>query len=141
MFYPDSCFSKSRKSTYVYPIVECIRLNCKTNERRKLSGNLQRVANLSASSPVFSSCIIYTFFQKFQDISKFLSQITVKLCVTEDKNPKYAQRKAFPRFRSIRAEIRFKAKTIVTSLPRDIYSDRPKNNILIKFSVCVIHVL
>ena len=61
----------------------------------------------------------------------------MKLRVTEDKYPKYAQRKAFPKFRSIRAEIRFKAKTIVTSLPRDIYSDRPKNNIIIKFSLCV----
>jgi len=30
---------------------------------------------------------------------------------------------------------------IVTSLSRDIYSDRPKNNIKMKFSLCVIHVL
>ena len=48
MFYPDSCFSKSRKSTCVSPIVECIKLICKTNERQKLSGNIQKVANLSA---------------------------------------------------------------------------------------------
>ena len=38
-------------------------------------------------------------------------------------------------------EIRFKATTIVTPLPRDIYSDRPKNNTVIKFSLSVIHVL
>ena len=44
-------------------------------------------------------------------------------------------------FRSMRAEIRFKAKTIVMLLSRDIYSDHPKNNIIIKFSVCVINVL
>ena len=31
--------------------------------------------------------------------------------------------------------------TIVTSLPRDIYSDRPKNNIIITFSLCVTRVL
>ena len=40
-----------------------------------------------------------------------------------------------------RAKIPFRAKTIVTSLSRDIYSDRPKNNIIIKFSLYVIHVL
>ena len=39
----------------------------------------------------------------------------------------------------IRAEIRIRAKIIVTSLSRGIYSDRPKNNITIKFSnTCVI---
>ena len=42
-----------------------------------------------------------------------------------------------------RAEIRFQAKTILTSLPRDIYSDRPDNNIM-KFdgmyNTCVIMV-
>ena len=42
---------------------------------------------------------------------------------------------------SNRAEIRFRAKAIVTSLPRDIYSDRPKNYTMIKFSLSVIHVL
>ena len=30
---------------------------------------------------------------------------------------------------------------IMTSLSRDIYSDRPKNNIKMKLSLCVIHVL
>ena len=40
-----------------------------------------------------------------------------------------------------RAEIRFTAKTIVTSLPRDIYSYRPKNYTIIKFSLSVIDVL
>ena len=39
-----------------------------------------------------------------------------------------------------RAEIRFRAKTIVTSLPRDIYSDRPKNDTIIKFSLNVIEM-
>ena len=39
------------------------------------------------------------------------------------------------------AEIPPQAKTIVTSLPRDIYSDRPKINIIMKFGLCVIHVL
>ena len=40
-----------------------------------------------------------------------------------------------------RTEIRFTAKSIVTSFPRDIYSDRPKNNIMIKLSLSVIRVL
>ena len=39
----------------------------------------------------------------------------------------------------IRAEIRFRAKTNVTSLSGDIDSDRPKNNIT-KFSLHVIHM-
>ena len=39
-----------------------------------------------------------------------------------------------------RAEILFTAKNIVTSLPRDIYSDRQKNYTIIKFSLSVIHV-
>ena len=42
---------------------------------------------------------------------------------------------------TIRAEIRFRAKTIVTSFSRDIDSDRPKINIIKKFSLCVINVL
>ena len=37
-----------------------------------------------------------------------------------------ARRKAFQKKMPNKAEIRFRAKTIVTSLPRDIYSDRPK---------------
>ena len=37
-------------------------------------------------------------------------------------------------------EIRYRAKTIVTSLPRDIYPDRPKNNTRLKFSLNVIQV-
>ena len=41
----------------------------------------------------------------------------------------------------IRARIRFRAKTIVNSLLRDIYSDRAKNNIIKKLSLCAIHVL
>ena len=45
--------------------------------------------------------------------------------------PKECAVKVFPNFRSMRAEIRCKAKTIMTSFPRDIYSDRPKNNIII----------
>ena len=40
-----------------------------------------------------------------------------------------------------KAEIRFRAKTIVTSLSHDIYSDCPKNNTEIKFSPSVIHVI
>ena len=39
----------------------------------------------------------------------------------------------------IRAEIRFRAKTIEMS--RDIYSDQAKKYIMIKLSLCVIHVL
>ena len=77
--------------------------------------------------------------------SKILEIPRIDFCETsrnERQTPKHAQRKAFPKFRSIRAKIRFKAKVIVTSLPRDIYSDRPNNNnIIIKFSLCVIHVL
>ena len=34
-----------------------------------------------------------------------------------------------------RAQIRFRAKIIVTSLPRDIYSACPKNNATIKFTL------
>ena len=64
----------------------------------------------------------------------------MNLCITEDKHPNNTQRKAFPKFNSTRAEIRFKAKAMMTSLQRDIYSDRPKHNIVIKFSLCVIDV-
>ena len=49
-------------------------------------------------------------------------------------------RKAFG-IRSTRAEILFKAITIVMSLARDIYSNRPKSNVIIKSSLCIIHVL
>ena len=41
----------------------------------------------------------------------------------------------------IRAEIPFRAKTIVIFLSRDIYSDRTKNNITIKLSLCVTRAL
>ena len=41
----------------------------------------------------------------------------------------------------MRTAIRLRAKPIVTSLSRDIYSNRPKNSIIIKFSLCVTHVL
>ena len=38
-------------------------LQWKTNKRQNLYGNIQKVANVR---PVFTSCVIYTFFQKFQ---------------------------------------------------------------------------
>ena len=43
----------------------------------------------------------------------------------------------------IRVEIRLRAKTIMTSLSRDIHSDRAKTNIIIKLKLklCVIHGL
>ena len=41
----------------------------------------------------------------------------------------------------IRAEIRFRAKTIVTLLLRGVYSDRAKSNVVIKFSLWLLHVL
>ena len=41
----------------------------------------------------------------------------------------------------IRAEIRFRAKTIVTSLLRDVYSDRAKSNVIITFSLWLLLVL
>ena len=41
----------------------------------------------------------------------------------------------------IRAEIRFRAKTIVRSLVRDVYSDRAKSNVIIKFSLWLLHLL
>ena len=53
---------------------------------------------------------------------------------------KNTKRKAFQKKMPNRAEIRFRAKTILASLPRDIYSDRPKNNTIIKFSLSVINV-
>ena len=40
-----------------------------------------------------------------------------------------------------RVEIRFRAKTIMKSLSRDIHSDRAKTNIIIKLKLCVIHGL
>ena len=67
--------------------------------------------------------------------------VFVKLCTTEDKHPKYRYRKAFSKKMPLRTVIRFRAKIIETSLSRDIYSDRPKNNTIVKFSLCVIHVL
>ena len=36
----------------------------------------------------------------------------------------------------IRAEIRFRAKTIVTLLLRGVYSNRAKSNVVINFSLC-----
>ena len=45
----------------------------------------------------------------------------------------------------IKAEIRVRAKTIVTSLLSDVYSDplsdRAKSNVIIKFSLWLLHVL
>ena len=41
----------------------------------------------------------------------------------------------------IRAEIRFRAKTIVTLLLRGVYSNRAKSNVVIKFSLWLLHVL
>ena len=41
----------------------------------------------------------------------------------------------------IRAEIRFRAKIIVTLLLRDVYSDRAKSNVIVKFSLWLLHVL
>ena len=67
--------------------------------------------------------------------------VFVKLRTTEDKHPKYRYRKAFWKKMPLRTVIRFRAKIIETSLSRDIYSDRPKNNTIVKFSLCVIHVL
>ena len=46
---------------------------------------------------------------------------------------------AFQKKMPNRAEIRFRAKTIVTSLSRDI-PDRPQNKTIMKFSFSVIHV-
>ena len=60
---------------------------------------------------------------------KLLLQIFVKLRTTNDKHSKYRQRQTFLKKMPIRAAI------------SDIYSDRPKNNIIIKFNICVIHVL
>ena len=67
--------------------------------------------------------------------------VFVKLRTTEDKHPKYRYRKSFSKKMPVRTVIRFRAKIIVTSLSRDVYSDRPKNNTIVKFSLCVIHVL
>ena len=50
----------------------------------------------------------------------------MKLRTAEDKQPKYTYRNTFPKKMPIRAEIRFRSKTNVTSLSRDIYSDTPK---------------
>ena len=63
----------------------------------------------------------------------------MKLRTAEDKHPKYRLHKAYPKKMPIRAEIRIRAKTVVMSFSRDIYSDRPKTNIIIKFNLCVIH--
>ena len=64
----------------------------------------------------------------------------MKLPSAEDIYPKNRQRKAFQKKMPNRAEIRFRAKTIATSLPRGIYSDRPKNNTTITLSLNVIHM-
>ena len=60
------------------------------------------------------------------------------LSVHDNLSKKYV--KTFPKEMPNSAEIRFRTKTIVTSLPRDIYSDRPKDNTIIKFSLSVIHM-
>ena len=54
--------------------------------------------------------------------------------------PNYTYPITFPEEIRLRAEIQRGTKTIVTSLSRDIHSDREKN-IIIKFNLCVIHVL
>ena len=74
-------------------------------------------------------------------LAKSIYQNFVKLRTTEEKHPKYTQRKAFPKKIPVKAEIRFTTKATVTSLSRNIYFDRPKNNIIIKLIVCVIHIL
>ena len=55
----------------------------------------------------------------------------MRLRTAEDIYPKNTKRKAFQMKMPNRADIRFRAKTIVTSLPREIYSDHPKNNTII----------
>ena len=64
--------------------------------------------------------------KKFKYISYFLLYILVKLRTAEDKQPKYTYRNAFPKKMPIRAEILFRAKTNVTSLSLDTYSDTPQ---------------
>ena len=54
----------------------------------------------------------------------------VKLRTTDEKHPKYTLSKAFPKKIPVKAEIRFRTKATVTSLSRNIYFDRPKNNII-----------
>ena len=58
------------------------------------------------------------FVQKFQDISKLLFQIFVKLRTTKDKHSKYRQRQTFLNKMPIKAAI------------SDINSDRTKKKIL-----------
>ena len=55
-------------------------------------------------------------------------QIFVKLRTVEGEHPKSTQRRAIPEKKRIRAAISFGAKTSVTSLPHNIYSDREKIN-------------
>ena len=117
-----SCPSKSRKSTCVQWLLECIRVICKTNEWWNFFRNIHKVGNLSALSPVFSACKIYTLFYRNSKISRnssyrflwnFAQQKTFIQIIRSVKH--------FKRKLPNRAEIRFWAKTIVTSLPRDIY--------------------
>ena len=138
-----TCFHvfRNRASLLVFSRLQSVWGHLQNEWVKKLLGNIPKVAHLSALSPVFSSCIIYVLFVEIPRYPEFLSQILVKLRTTEDKHPKYRYRQAFLKKMPIRAAIQFRANTIVTSLSRDFYSDRPKNNIIIKFSLCVIHVL
>ena len=64
-FYPDSYIFMffEIKQVYLHSAAYIVYKGHKQNEWvRNPFGNTQRVANLSALSPVFSACIIYTHF-------------------------------------------------------------------------------
>ena len=86
-------------------------------------------------------CINYALSKEIPNISKFLLSIFIKLRSAEGEHPRYKWRKAFLEKMQIWAKIWFRAKTIVTSLPRDIHSDLKKIDIILWFSLYVIHVL
>ena len=74
---------------------------------------------------------------KFHDISKFFLQSFLKHCTSKGKHPKNTKRRTFPEKMRKRAAILLRAKTIVTSLSRDIHFDRQKSNIMNKIqSIC-----
>ena len=102
----------------------CFRESSLRNYKKSSTLSIQ---NLSALSPAVRSCIIYTLFV---EIPSYLEIPPIAGFLWN-----FAQQK------TIKGRIRFRTKTIVTSLSRDIHSDRPKSNIIIKLRLCVIHVL
>jgi len=87
-FYPDSHVFQSRASLLDLMCLVVCRVykgHLQDELVTKTFGKIQEVANLSALSPVFSSCRIYTLSV---EIPRYLEILLVKLRTTEDNHLK-----------------------------------------------------